>query len=274
MAINVSRRLRTILATAALATAIVACSSVPETGRSRLSLLPETELVAMAAPEFDNLKSNTPVYKGDDLNGQLQRVGRRIVKAAISRGTSDALPPLEEWEFVVFDDPQLNAFAMPGGKVGFYKGIWSVFESDDDLAVVVGHEVAHVAAQHGNERISQQLGISLLGVGLQIGVGASDLSEENKDLIMGGFGLGTQYGVLLPFSRQHESEADEIGLIYMAEAGYDPRSSIGVWERMKASSGGSVPEFLSTHPSEETRIQRLTELMPRVLPIYEQNRQQ
>jgi predicted Zn-dependent protease len=175
--------------------------------------------------------------------------------------------PNAAWEFVVFeDDDQLNAFAMPGGKVGVYTGIFKVAKTDADLAIVVGHEIAHVAAGHGNERVSQQL--LAAGGALALQIGTNDMDSDDQALVMAAYAAGATVGVMLPYSRHHEREADEIGLIYAAKAGYDPHAAIGFWERMEARQGAAPPEFLSTHPSGSTRIQRLNELMPKAYLIY------
>lgn len=237
------------------------CHTVPQTGRSALHLVPSGQLASMASSQFGQLKQETPISRDPTYNAMVQRVGERIAYVAAPD------MPNAQWEFVVFDDDeQINAFAMPGGKVAVYTGIFKVAKSDADLAVVMGHEVAHVAAGHGNERVSQQLTASGLGMALQFGT--SDMDSSQQKMIMAAFGAGASYGVMLPYSRYHESEADEIGLIYAAKAGYDPRAAIAFWERMEAQKSGSPPEFLSTHPSGSTRIRKLNELMPKAYSIY------
>ncbi|MGF1452784.1 MAG: M48 family metallopeptidase, partial [Opitutales bacterium] len=182
------------------------------------------------------------------------------------------IAPPEEWEFVLFASEQINAFALPGGKVGFYEGILELMDNESQVATVMAHEIAHVVADHGGERVTQQLGVSAIGAGLAVGLGSSDVSPTTQQAIMAAYGTGSQLGVLLPFSRTHESEADEIGLIYMAEAGYDPREAVAFWQNMKAAAGdGAPPEFLSTHPSHDTRIEDLRAMIPDVMPIYEAN---
>lgn len=247
-----------------------ACSTAPETGRSQLVLLPEAQVDSMAAQGFSQMKQQLTVSTDPEKNAQLQRVGERIVNAARARGAN--IPPASQWEFVVFEDDAVNAFAMPGGKVGFYTGIFPLFESDDDLAVVMGHEVAHVTAGHGRERVSHQLATQMAGLGLALGLGASRVSDSTADIALAAFGAGTSVGILLPFGRHQESEADHIGLIYSASAGYDPRNAVPFWERMGGAGGASPPEFLSTHPNYQTRIRRLQQLMPEVMPLYERSR--
>ncbi|TVP80411.1 MAG: M48 family peptidase [Puniceicoccaceae bacterium] len=241
------------------------CETVPQTGRSALHLVPADQLASMASSQFGQMKQDTRISKDPTYNARVRRVGERIAYVA----GPDI--PNAQWEFVVFeDDDQINAFAMPGGKVAVYTGMFKVIESDDDLAIVMGHEIAHVAAGHGNERVSQQLLAAGGAMALQLGI--RERSRSEQQLIMAAYGAGATVGVILPYSRHHESEADEIGLIYAAKAGYDPRAAISFWERMEAQkTGGSPPEFLSTHPSGPTRIRQLNALMPRALEIY-QNR--
>ena len=239
------------------------CTTVPQTGRSALHLVPEGELASMSATQFGQLKQETPISRDPAYNAMVRRVGDRIAYVA---GPD---MPNAQWEFVVFDDDdQINAFAMPGGKVAVYTGIFKVVKSDADLAIVMGHEVAHVAAGHGNERMSHQMLAAGGGLALNFGAAATDMDDSDRALLMAAFGAGASFGVILPYSRYHESEADEIGLIYAAKAGYDPRAAIGFWERMAAQSNGAPPEFLSTHPANSTRIRKLNELMPKAMQVY------
>jgi predicted Zn-dependent protease len=234
---------------------------VPQTGRTALHLMPSDQLASMAAAQFGQLKQETPISRDPTYNAMLQRVGERIAYVAAPD------MPNAQWEFVVFDDDeQINAFAMPGGKVAVYTGIFKVAKTDADLAVVVGHEIAHVAAGHGNERVSHQL--LAAGGALALQIGTSDMDSSDRQLLMAAYGAGATVGVILPYSRYHESEADEIGLIYAAKAGYDPRAAIGFWEQMEAQKGGAPPEFLSTHPAGSTRIKKLNELMPKAYQVY------
>lgn len=237
------------------------CHTVPQTGRSALHLVPNDQLAASASAQFGQLKQETPISRDPTYNAMMRRVGDRIAYVA---GPD---MPNAQWEFVVFeDDSQINAFAMPGGKVAVYTGIFNVAKTDDDLAIVMGHEVAHVAAGHGNERVSHQL--LAAGGALALQVGTKDMDSDQRQLLLAAYGAGASVGVILPYSRYHESEADEIGLLYAAKAGYDPRAAIGFWERMGASSQGAPPEFLSTHPSSSTRIRKLNEMMPKALEAY------
>jgi predicted Zn-dependent protease len=171
-----------------------------------------------------------------------------------------------DWEVRVFDDKTVNAFALPGGKIGVYKGLLGVAKTPDQLAAVMGHEVGHVLAHHGNERVSQSFAVSQTLALLEQWMAANNTAHREK--AMGLLGLGSQVGVLLPFSRLHESEADEIGLQLMAKAGFDPRQSVKLWQNMSKAGGKAPPEFLSTHPAHETRIERLQASMAAAMKHY------
>jgi predicted Zn-dependent protease len=243
--------------------AFTGCTTVPHTGRSALQLVSNEQLAASAAVQFGQIKRQTPISTDPTYNAMVRRVGDRIAYVA----APDL--PNADWEFVVFeDDDMINAFAMPGGKVAVFTGLFQVARSDDDLAVVIGHEVAHVVAGHSAERVSQQMLAAGGALALQIGTSNRDMSEEERRLLLGAYGAGASLGFMLPYSRLHESEADEIGLIYAAKAGYDPRAAYGFWERMAAMSSGAPPELLSTHPANETRMRNLNRLMPRMMEIY------
>ena len=239
------------------------CTTVPETGRRQLMLIGPAEEAQMGLSAFADLKKQQPVSLDPAANARVRRVGERIAPA-VGRDLPNA-----EWEFVVFESEQVNAFALPGGKVGVYAGLLAMVESDDELAAVVGHEIAHVSARHGAERASQQLGVALLGVGVTV---ATD-DARYRDEIRLAYGLAA-VGTVLKYSRDHESEADHIGLLYMARAGYDPAAAVRFWRKMAARSqgGGWMPEWLSTHPSDATRIRRLEALLPQVRATYEANR--
>lgn len=242
---------------------LVGCHTVPQTGRSALHLMPGDQLASMASSQFGQLKAETPISTDPKYNDRVRRVGERIAYVAAPD------MPNAQWEFVVFDDDeQINAFAMPGGKVAVYTGIFKVAQTDADLAVVMGHEIAHVAAGHGNERVSQQM--LAAGGALALQLGTREMSSSEQQMLLAAYGAGATLGVVLPYSRYHESEADEIGLLYAAKAGYDPRAAISFWERMEAQkSGAAPPEFLSTHPAGSTRIRKLNQLMPRAVAAYE-----
>ena len=237
------------------------CTTVPHTGRTALHLVTTAQLASSAAVQFDQLKQQTPISNDPYYNNMVQRVGERIAYAAAPD------MPNADWEFVVFDDPsQINAFAMPGGKVAVYTGLFQVVRAEADLAVVIGHEVAHIVAGHSAERVSQQILAS--GGQLLTEYGTRELESAERQTLLAAFGVSTNYGLILPYSRLHETEADKIGLIYAAKAGYDPRVAIPFWDRMETFSSGASPEFLSTHPSGANRKQRLELLMPQMIEIY------
>lgn len=241
---------------------LAACHTVPETGRSAFNIIPVSQELAMGEEAFSAMKAEQAdkiVSSGREWQ-MLQNVGTRIAEVA----------PMPEvaWEFVLFDDEAINAFALPGGKVGVYTGLFKVAETEDELAVVIGHEIAHVVARHGVSRMSTNLAIALGGVAL--GVANSDASAENQALVLAAYGVTSTLAVALPYSRSNEVEADYIGLIYAARAGYDPRVAIPFWQKMDRMSGGSsVPELVSTHPSSATRIDQMRELMPRAVQEYQ-----
>jgi predicted Zn-dependent protease len=239
------------------------CYTVPETGRRSLMLVSAGEELQLGASEFKNVRNQQKVSTDPALNARVRRVGERIAQAV----GSDL--PSAQWEFVVFDDPkEINAFALPGGKVGVYSGLLRVARTDDELAVVMGHEIGHVTARHGSERMSQALLVALGGLALDAGLKDS----SNRDAWLAAYGVGSAVGVVLPYSRLNENEADEIGLIYAAKAGYDPRAGITFWRQMMEEGKGKakLPAFLSTHPTDERRIEHIQSLLPKVLPVYEQ----
>lgn len=245
---------------------LTGCYTVPETGRRSLNLLSPSEELTLGASAFGELKTKEKISTDPDRTAMVERVGRRIARAV-----GDDLKHAE-WEFVLFENDTPNAFALPGGKVGVYTGLFKIAHTEDELAVVVGHEVAHVTAHHGAERMSHGVLLDLGGAVLDTIL--QQKAPEARQGWMTAYGLGATIGVVLPFSRRNESEADEIGLIYAARAGYDPRVAIGFWQRMKeaASAQGKPPEWLSTHPSDDARIKDITAMMPRMVEIYEKSR--
>jgi predicted Zn-dependent protease len=246
-------------------TAIWACNKTAFTGRKQLNLIPIQTINSLSFSEYRSfLQQNKPATTGKDVE-MVKRVGNNL-KAAVevyyrAKKKEKELKDFA-WEFNVVDDPNtVNAFCMPGGKVVVYTGILKVTQNEDALAVVMGHEIAHALANHGNERMSQ-------GLVAQVGLTSLDLAlsqkpTQTRQLMMAAAGAGTQVGVLLPFSRKHESEADEIGLYLMAMAGYNPNEAAPFWDRMNKSGGSRPPEFLSTHPDPTRRSQRLRELVPK-----------
>ncbi len=239
------------------------CTTVPGTGRSALMLVPESALVEQSNNLFREMRRKTRISRNSEYNARVQRVGRKIADVV-----KDDMPNTH-WEFVVFEDAsQVNAFAMPGGKVGIYTGLFSLVEQDADLATVVSHEIAHVVARHGNQRVSQQ--ILLAAGGLAIGLSLDDEDRATRNAVMTAYGMGSTLGVALPYSRSHELEADKLGLIYMARAGYDPRRSLVFWEKMmRRQRAGLLPEFLSTHPAHQSRIRQLKSTMEWAIAEYD-----
>lgn len=244
---------------------VAGCYTVPETGRTTFNFMPESMLSEQSAMAFAEMRADASISTDSRKNARVSRIAKRLLEVAIPTGN---LPPIEEWEFVVFeDDSTINAFAMPGGKVGVYTGIMKLAESDDELAAIIGHEIAHVSARHGNERMSQA--ILVASGGLALGYAVKDEDATTQEAVMLAYGIGMTLGGQLPFSRLHENESDEIGLLYMARAGYDPRYAPRFWMKMKALDTNASLEFLSTHPSHDTRIERLNRLMPLALEEYE-----
>jgi predicted Zn-dependent protease len=236
------------------------CATSP-TGRKQVLLFPESQLSEMGVQAFAGMKENIKISNKPVQNDYVQCIADSIT-AHVSKDVFAGV-----WEVVVFDDPQVNAFALPGGKIGVYTGLLDVAVNQHQVAAVMGHEVGHVIAHHGNERVSQS---TLIGIGREaVNVALQTNEVASSQLIMAGLGLGFQYGVTMPYGRKHESEADEIGLELMAKAGFNPQESVELWKNMaKASGGNTQPEFFSTHPSPETRIEDLQANMQAALASY------
>lgn len=256
------------LASLALAAVILlsSCSSTaPVTGRRQMLLVPDGQVTALGISEFEKMKKETPISRDPKLNEMVTRVGKRIAAAA-----KDDLPDAQ-WEFVVFQSDEPNAFCLPGGKVGIYTGILPITQTEEGLAVVMGHEVAHATARHGSERMSHQLatqtGGNLLGVAL------SNSDPKLKAAAAMAYPAVANIGFVLPYSRKHESEADHIGLIYMARAGYNPSESVNFWQRFQAfnakSGGSGGASFMRTHPTDAQRISDLKALLPEAMAEYQ-----
>ena len=248
---------------------LFSCSVVPLTGRKQLNLLPESEMIAMGFTNYSEfLKENPP--STDASNASLVReVGGNIAAAVTKYFTENNIQSRLDgykWEFNLVTDPTPNAWCMPGGKVVVYSGILPLTADRNGLAVVMSHEIAHAVARHGNERMSQQLLTQLGGVALNEAI--KQKPEETRNIFNLAYGIGSQVGVMLPYSREHELEADKLGLIFMAMAGYDPNTAIAFWERMAASGGNKPPEFLSTHPSDQTRINKIKAAIPEAMKYY------
>lgn len=242
---------------------MVACVTVPDSGgRKQLNFIPDSQMNVMGIQAYDEILSKERVSTDPRLNEVVTRIGRRIARAS----GADF-----EWEFKVIDNPKtVNAFCLPGGKVAVYTGILPVAQTEAALAAVMGHEVGHAIARHGAERMSQNV---LLQAGLVVGTGWVK-DPQQRVLVMGALGLGAQFGIMLPYSRSHESEADGMGLKYMAHAGYQPEAAVGLWNRMAKVGGGSVPEWMSTHPASERRAADLREGLSDVMPAYERSEKQ
>jgi len=240
------------------------CATSP-TGRKQLMLISDSQVSAMGIQSFTQMKSTVPIETDPEINRYVKCITDPIIKA------QEGKTNVTEWEVVVFKDESANAFALPGGKIGVHTGILKVAETDSQLATVLGHEVGHVMAHHGAERISQDVITQFGMTGVNAYLAGKATSGESRQLILAALGIGTQVGILLPYSRTHESEADQIGLDLMAQAGFDPKQSVVLWENMKKASGGkSPPEFLSTHPAEDTRIRKLNAEMPNALRLSEE----
>jgi predicted Zn-dependent protease len=265
-------RRQTVLISVALLTALLlvaACATVPITGRKQLSLIPDSEMNALSFQQYDQVIAESDLSADPEATGMVTKVGVRIQKAVEDyfrqNGISSHLDGYQ-WEFNLIQSDQVNAWCMPGGKVAFYTGILPVCQDETGIAVVMGHEVAHAIAEHGSERMSHQMALQMGGMALSEATRTQP--EKTQALYMSAFAIGAQYGAMLPYSRKHESEADHMGLIFMAMAGYDPRQAPVFWERMSAGGGAAPPEFMSTHPSDATRIRELNEHMSEALQYY------
>lgn len=258
---------------AAFCLTLAGCYTNPVTGRQSLVLLSQGQEVTLGATSFQQIREKEKISTDAGANARVTRIGQRIAKAV-----GNELPDAK-WEFVVFDSPELNAFALPGGKVGVYTGLLKLAESDAELATVMGHEIGHVIARHGAERMSEAM---VIAAGGALGSAVIEAKTEDPKWKQGfelAYGGATTIGRVLPHSRANESESDRMGAIYAARAGYDPRAAITFWQKMMAqkqgaggAGGGALGAMLSTHPADEKRIADLKALMPQVVPIYEQNR--
>lgn len=252
---------------------LIACQTVPITGRQQLSIIPAGQILSMSATSYSDFLSEHTVINDTEDARMVKRIGLRIqhaVEKYFSDNNLSASLDGYKWEFNLVDDKAVNAWCMPGGKVVVYTGILPFAKDDKGLAVVMGHEIAHAVANHGDERMSQGM-IAQMG-GMALSTALANKPKQTTDLFMTAFGIGTQVGVLLPFSRLQESEADRLGLIFMAMAGYDPHEAPVFWQRMSSGKQGAAPpEFLSTHPADETRIRNLENLMPEALLYYRKN---
>jgi predicted Zn-dependent protease len=253
--------MRTRAAAIAAALSLAACQTVPFTGRKHLVLIPDDQEQQLGLTQYEQTLKSSRLSTDQAQVALVRRVGERIAKAADK--------PDYKWEFNVIDDPKtVNAWCLPGGKVAVYTGLLPITQDEEGLAVVLGHEIAHALARHGSERMSQGLLAQMGGAALSVAL--ANKPEQTQQLAQAAYGAGAQVGVLLPFSRQQESEADRIGLILMAKAGYDPHAAVPFWRRMQKASGGGdgTPEFLRTHPGDEKRIGAIERELPEALKYY------
>ncbi len=252
-----------LIATLLVVAMFFGCSTVPITGRKQMNLFPESQMTEMALTNYESFLDSAKISDDKENTVLVKKVGEKIA-ASVEKYLKDNGLESEiqnfNWEFNLVEDDTPNAWCMPGGKVVFYTGILPYTQTEEGIAVVMGHEIAHAVARHGNERMSQQMGVQAVASGLQVAL--SEKPEQTQQIYMGAFGLGAQYGMLLPYSRKHESEADKMGLVFMAMAGYNPEIAVDFWTRM-AQGGSSVPEFMSTHPADQTRINDIKAFLPK-----------
>lgn len=263
-------RSRALLGLLAACLFLASCSTVPITGRKQLNFIPQSQMLSMSYDQYGTFLKENKVSTDPAATAMVRRVGGRVQHAVEryfqEQGQPDRLKDYR-WEFNLVENNEVNAWCMPGGKVVVYTGLLPVAKDETGLAVVLGHEIAHAIAGHGGERMSEQLIAQMGGVALDAALQSKP--DQTRQLWSSVYGVGAQYGALLPFSRQQESEADHLGLIFMAMAGYDPREAVTFWTRMAAASGGQKPpEFMSTHPADQTRIDNLKNLLPEAMNYY------
>jgi predicted Zn-dependent protease len=252
-----------------IAWVVSGCSVVPLTGRKQLSLLPESEMIAMGLTSYTEFLKENPASPDKNNSNIVKEVGTKIATAVdfyFAANSLEARLDGYKWEYSLVESKEPNAFCLPGGKIVVYSGILPYTIDKNGLAVVISHEIAHAVARHGNERMSQQLLLQFGSVAL--GEVIKNKPEETKGIYNTVYGIGSQFGVMLPYSREHEYEADKLGLIFMALAGYDPQTAVAFWERMSSMGGTKPPEFMSTHPSDANRIKKIKEAMPEVMQYY------
>lgn len=262
---------RSLLVLIAVIAIVISCTKVPITGRRQFAPIPASQMNSLSFESYRQVMKESKMSTDQQKVNMVRNTGNRI-KDAVEKYMKDHGMESQlkgfDWEFNLLEDPTVNAWAMPGGKVAFYTGILPICKDEAGVAVVMGHEVAHAIAQHGNERMTQGLMQQLGGVGLAVAL--RDQPQQTQALALAAFGVGSTVFGTLPFGRKQESEADHLGLIFMAMAGYDPREAPKFWERMHAASKGGQqpPEFLSTHPSHERRIKDLNKWMPEAMKYY------
>ena len=248
---------------------LIACARVPITGRQQLSLIPESQVLSMSFTQYSDFLKAHKLSDNAQQAQMVKNVGSRISDAVgryfAQNNMANQLKDYK-WEFNLVQDSEINAWCMPGGKVVVYTGIMPVVQNENGLAVVLGHEISHAVANHGDERMSQQLLTQFGGAALSAAL--QKQPEKTQQIFLASYGVGSQVGILLPYSRVQESEADHLGLIFMAMAGYDPHGAVDFWQRMMNSQQGAPPAFLSDHPSDEARLNKIKELMPEAMQYY------
>lgn len=262
--------MKRILLLSLISLSVISCQRNAITGRNQLKLYSDADIQAMALTEYKSFLTTNKVVTSSNDAAMVKRVGQRITSAITQyytkQGQGNVLDGYQ-WEYNLVDSKDVNAWCMPGGKIVVYTGLLPITQTEAALAVVMGHEITHALAQHGNERMSQGMIQQLGGAALQVAL--ANKPAETQNLFMNAYGIGSQVGFALPFSRKDEYEADKFGLRFAAMAGYNPQEAIGLWQRMeKASSGNKPPEFLSTHPAEGNRIARLQQEMPEAMKYY------
>lgn len=248
------------------------CGTVPLTNRKQFIAIPSDQMLSLSTESYNSVLKESKLSSNSTQVATIRRIGQNVTQAVeqyLREINRLSLIDGYKWEYNLIADKTMNAWCMPGGKIVFYEGILPICKNDDGIAVVMAHEIAHAIAKHGNERMSQQMVVQMGGMALSEAMRTQ--KAETAQLAMMVFGVGTQVGVMLPYSRQHETEADELGLYFMAMAGYDPREAPLLWERMKEEGSGGTPQFLSTHPTPQTRIRDLNKIMPKAMEYYNQS---
>ena len=248
---------------------LLSCAVVPMTGRKQFVAIPSSQIIALSSESYSKVLAKGQLSTNTSYVNMVREVGQKLtvaVEAYLKQNNLQSAVEGYEWQYNVLVSEELNAWCMPGGQIAFYEGIMPVCQDENGIAVVMGHEIAHAVAQHGNERMSQQLALQMGGIALSEALKTQ--KQETIDLAMLAFGVGAQVGVMLPYSRTHETEADELGLYFMAMAGYNPQAAPDFWKRMEANSSARPPEFLSTHPEPSNRIANLNRIMPKAMEYY------
>ncbi len=248
---------------------LLSCAVVPMTGRKQFVAIPSSQIIALSNESYSKVLAEGQLSTNTSYVNMVREVGQKLtvaVEAYLKQNNLQSAVEGYEWQYNVLVSEELNAWCMPGGQIAFYEGIMPVCQDENGIAVVMGHEIAHAVAQHGNERMSQQLALQMGGIALSEALKTQ--KQETIDLAMLAFGVGAQVGVMLPYSRTHETEADELGLYFMAMAGYNPQTAPDFWKRMEANSSARPPEFLSTHPEPSNRIANLNRIMPKAMEYY------